>query len=343
MALSEFSLQYVPQKAVKGQALADFLAHHPSPYGFGDTDVEIGMVEARDNYWTMYFDGSSTSSSAGVGVVIQSPNHDRWYFSLKLDFDCTNNQAEYEALIIGLGLLHDLRVTRALILGDSELVINQLNGSFRCMSCTLAPYHMVASYLAESFAGITFEHVSRIHNTYADKLAQIASGAQLLGGKLGREIPVLRQLYPALVNQQILRRDDVIRTRVMSLPSLLDRQDTIEVCTVEATPYDWKKPIMRYLDNPNEKHSRKTRVHATNYVTYQNELYQKGEDGLLLLCLGPQEGARVISEVHEGVCGAHQSGRKMRCAKSTGQYKGSRLNRYIRSLNHGHLEDGPWT
>ncbi|KAM2597296.1 hypothetical protein TB2_041632 [Malus domestica] len=98
----------------------------------------------------------------------------------------------------------------------------------------------------------------------------------------------------------------------MSLPSLLDRQDTVEVCTVEATPDDWRKPIMQYLDNPNEKHSRKTRVHATNYVTYQNELYRKGEDGLLLLCLGPQEGARVISEVHEGVCGAHQSGRKMR-------------------------------
>ncbi|XP_070665269.1 uncharacterized protein [Malus domestica] len=287
MALSEFSLQYVPQKAVKGQKLVDFLAHHPSPYGFGDTDVEIGMVETRDNYWTMYFDGSSTSSSAGVGVIIQSPNHDRWYFSLKLDFDCTNNQAEYEGLIISLGLLHDLRATRALVLGDSELVINQLNGSFRCMSCTLAPYHMVANYLAESFDGITFEHISWIHNTDADELAQIASGAQLLGGKLGQEILVLRQLYPTLVNQQILRCDDVIRTQVMSLPSLLDRQDTIEVCTVEATPDDWRKPIMQYLDNPNGKHSRKTRVHATNYVTYQNELYRKGEDGLLLLCLGP--------------------------------------------------------
>ncbi|KAM2681554.1 hypothetical protein EV2_013197 [Malus domestica] len=81
MALSEFSLQYVPQKAIKGQALADFLAQHPSPYGFGGNDVEIGMVETRNNYWTTYFDGSSTSSSAGVGVVIQSPNHDRWYFS----------------------------------------------------------------------------------------------------------------------------------------------------------------------------------------------------------------------------------------------------------------------
>ncbi|XP_070679267.1 uncharacterized protein [Malus domestica] len=163
-------------KAVKGQALADFLAQHPSPYGFGGTDVEIGMVETCDNYWTMYFEGLSTSSSAGVGIVIQSPNHDRWYFSLKLNFECINNQAEYETLIIGLGILHDLQATRALIFGDSELVINQLNGSFRCMSCTLASYHMAASYLVESFNGITFEHISRIHNTDADELAQITSG-----------------------------------------------------------------------------------------------------------------------------------------------------------------------
>ncbi|XP_070672451.1 uncharacterized protein [Malus domestica] len=263
MALSEFSLQYVAQKAVKGQALADFLAQHPSPYGFGGNDVEIGM-------------------------------------------------AEYEALLVGLKILHNLRATRALVLGDSELVINQLNGSFRCMSCTLAPYHMVASYLAESFDGITFKHISRSHNTDANELAQIASDAQLLVGKLGREIQVLRLLYPALVNQQILRRDNVIRTRVMSLPSLLDRQDSIEICTAEVIPDDWRTPIMQYLDNPNGKHSRRARVHATNYVTYQNKLYRKGEDGLLLLCLGPQESARAITEVHEGVCGAHQSGRKMR-------------------------------
>ncbi|XP_008356976.1 uncharacterized protein [Malus domestica] len=181
MALSEFNLQYVPQKAAKCQALADFLAHHPLPYSFRGNDIKIGMVETRNNYWTMYFDGSSTSSSAGAGIVIQSPHHDRWYFSLKLDFDCTNNQAEYEALIIGLGILHDLRVTHALIFDDSELVINQLNGSFRCMSCTLAPYHMVVSCLAESFDGITFEHIFQIHNTDADEFAQIASGAQLLG------------------------------------------------------------------------------------------------------------------------------------------------------------------
>ncbi|KAM1013559.1 hypothetical protein ACFX2C_043670 [Malus domestica] len=158
------------------------------------------MVEARDNYWTMYFDGSSTSTSAGVGIVLQSPHQHRWFFSLKLDFDCTNNQAEYEALVIGLSVLHDLHAARVLVFGDSELVINQLNGTFRCMSCTLAPYHMMASYLAESFNCITFNHISHGRNTVADELAQITSGEQLLGGKSGPMIPVLRQSCPALVN-----------------------------------------------------------------------------------------------------------------------------------------------
>ena len=268
-------------------------------------------MEARDNFWTLYFDGSSTSPSVGVDIVIQSPNRLRWYFSLKLDFECTNNQAEYEALIIGLGVLHELRAPRVFVLDDSELVINQLNGTFCCTSCILAPYHMVSSYLAESFDDITFSHVSRDQNTVADELAQLASGAQLLGGEVGRMIPILHQLYPALVNQQVLHHDQVIRTRVMSLPSLLEREESTVVCTIETLPDDWRRPLMRYLDNPIGKHDRKTKVHATNYVIYQIGLYRKGEDGLLLLCLGPQEAVQAVAEVHEGICGAHQSGRKM--------------------------------
>ncbi|XP_050125678.1 uncharacterized protein LOC126602896 [Malus sylvestris] len=170
---------------------------------------------------------------------------------------------------------------------------------------------MVASYLAKSFDGITFQHISRRQNTIADELSQITSEAQLLGGKSGPMIPVLRQSYPALVNQQVIQHDQVIRTQVMSLPLLLEREDPVDVCAVEMLPNDWRMPIMQYLDDPRGKHDRKTRVHATNYVSYQNELYRKGEDELLLLCLGPQEAAQAITEVHEGICGAHQSGRKM--------------------------------
>ncbi|KAM1348415.1 hypothetical protein ACFX2F_002595 [Malus domestica] len=97
---------------------------------------------------------------------------------------------------------------------------------------------MVASYLAESFDGITFNHISLGRNTIPDELAQIASRAQLLGCKSGPMIPILRQSCPALVNQQVLQRDQVIRTRVMSLPSLLEQEDPVDVCAVETLPND---------------------------------------------------------------------------------------------------------
>ncbi|CAL8992965.1 unnamed protein product [Prunus brigantina] len=78
MALSEFTFQYVAQRSVKGQALADFLAHHPTQGQEETTEVEIGMARMEKNYWTMCFDGSSTESRSGAGVVIESPQGQRW-------------------------------------------------------------------------------------------------------------------------------------------------------------------------------------------------------------------------------------------------------------------------
>ncbi|CAL8989484.1 unnamed protein product [Prunus brigantina] len=50
MALSEFTFQYVAQRSVKGQALADFLAHHPTQGQEEETEVEIGMARMEKNY-----------------------------------------------------------------------------------------------------------------------------------------------------------------------------------------------------------------------------------------------------------------------------------------------------
>ncbi|CAL8992599.1 unnamed protein product [Prunus brigantina] len=141
MALSEFTFQYVAQKSVKGKALADFLAHHPAQGQEEELEVEIDMAHMKKNYWTMYFDGSSTEARSGAGVVIESAQGQRWQFAFQLDFRCTNNQAEYEALIIGLEILREMKATRVLVYGDSQLVINQLTGDYQCASenLTIAP------------------------------------------------------------------------------------------------------------------------------------------------------------------------------------------------------------
>ena len=72
----------------------------------------------------MYFDGSVEKVGVGAGVYIISPIMDFKYLSYKSTFECTNNIAEYEALLLGLHALKNLGAQRIRVLGDSELVIN---------------------------------------------------------------------------------------------------------------------------------------------------------------------------------------------------------------------------
>ena len=67
----------------------------------------------------MYFDGSVAKTGAGAGVYIISPIHDFKALSYKLMFECTNNVAEYEALLLGLHALKDLGAQKIRVLGDS--------------------------------------------------------------------------------------------------------------------------------------------------------------------------------------------------------------------------------
>ena len=123
LGLIEFNLIYFPQKSVKGQALADFLADHPIPDVFDEKEIEIPVCRVEIQPWIIKFDGSSIEKSAGAGVVITSPEGTKIALSFNLDFKCTNNQAEYEALIIGLQILQDLGAKEILVIGDSQLVL----------------------------------------------------------------------------------------------------------------------------------------------------------------------------------------------------------------------------
>ena len=61
--------------------------------------------------WKLYFDGSVCSSGQGVGIVYISPHSTIFEASCCLDYLCTNNEAEYEALLFGLEILIDAGIT----------------------------------------------------------------------------------------------------------------------------------------------------------------------------------------------------------------------------------------
>nr|KYP75499.1 Pro-Pol polyprotein [Cajanus cajan] len=75
---------------------------------------------------------------------------------------------------------------------------------------------------------------------------------------------------------------------------------------------DWRSKLIEYLQNPNMKVERKIKLQALNYVLLNNELYKKGFDGILFKCLGTHESYIAMAEIHEGICGAHQAGEKMK-------------------------------
>ena len=94
--LSEFDKQYCLQIAIKGQAVADFIAEFTQSKDKGEEDAA---------QWNIHTDGSFNRRVRGAKVVIQTPEGDKIECMIQLDFLTTNNKAEYEALVAGLDLV----------------------------------------------------------------------------------------------------------------------------------------------------------------------------------------------------------------------------------------------
>jgi hypothetical protein len=88
----------------------------------------------------------------------------------------------------------------------------------------------------------------------------------------------------------------------------------MEVCALgmDLADDDWRKEIVDYLVDPSRKVSRKLRYKAIKFVLLDDSLLYKSLDGVLLRCLGPGEAKKMMSEVHDGICGAHQSAYRMK-------------------------------
>nr|XP_016461674.1 PREDICTED: uncharacterized protein Mb2253c-like [Nicotiana tabacum] len=78
----------------------------------------------------MYFDGVAHRGRAGTGVVFVTSQGEVLPYSFMLTQLCSNNVAEYQALILGLEIDVEMKWLQLQVFGDSQLVINQLLGSY---------------------------------------------------------------------------------------------------------------------------------------------------------------------------------------------------------------------
>ncbi|XP_059635856.1 uncharacterized protein LOC132278044 [Cornus florida] len=249
--LSSFDIVYEPRTAIKGQVVADFLL---------ECDAE-DVVEDYNYSW-----------------------------SIRLEFNATNNEAEYEALIAGLKLAKELKIKNLIAYSDSQLVIRQVNGDYGAKDKTMEAYRTAVLREAKGFDQIRFIQLPREYNEDADRLACNASSS---GDTLARVIPV----------------------DILIQPSIFEELPNPTTQHVNVIPYEpsWINPIMAFIRNgalPERKdEARKIRSNAAKYAIVRDQLYRRSFSGPYLKCATPAEARQIMRTIHEGVCGNHSGGR----------------------------------
>ena len=298
LLLNQYEIIYTPAKAVKGQAVADFLADHPIP---ADWEISDDLPDEQVFFadvspaWMMFFDGSARKDGAGAGVVFVSPERHVLPYSFSLSELCSNNVAEYQALIMGLQMAVEMKISSLEVYGDSMLVINQLLTHYEVRKDDLIPYHQMATQLLERFDFVTLEHVPRKDNQMADALANLAATLALTKDEA--------------VNLPVCQRWVV----PLTLGASQEGVNVISVLSIDIN--DWRQPLIDYLEHgklpDDSRHRSEVRRRAPRFIYYKEILYRRSFEGLFLRCLAEEDASKAMEEAHSGICGAHQSGPKL--------------------------------
>jgi ribonuclease HI len=124
----------------------------------------------------MFFNGASSSEGVGARVVFISPSQEIISLSYKLQFETTNNVAEYEALVLGMRAAKKMGIREMAMFGDAELIIQQVRNVYRANHPRLKIYRNgVWDLIDNLFLAFNISFVPREDNASVDSLAVSAS------------------------------------------------------------------------------------------------------------------------------------------------------------------------
>ncbi|XP_071704639.1 uncharacterized protein [Rutidosis leptorrhynchoides] len=207
-----------------------------------------------------------------------NPNGEEHTYTLRFAFPISNNEVEYEALLSGLRIAEKMGIKALKVEVDSQLVANQLNGTFESRDLAMQKYLNLVEEMAKKFDSFSITQVPRSMNKKADALSKLAS---LTFSHFAKDV------WIEVVEQ---KSTDVVAAPVEEVNA-------------------WMNLIINYLKDGtlpvDSVAARKIRMKAPMYIIRDNVLYKKSFLGPLLHCVGLQEAEMVIREVREGTCGMH--------------------------------------
>jgi ribonuclease HI len=285
--LSGYHISFEPRIAIKLQVLADFIVDWTGP--------TQQQEEPPDKVWTIHCNGAWCHAGAGAAAIITSPTGIKHRYAARLSFAlesdrCTNNIAEYKAVILGLRKLRALGVTTCIVKTDSKIVAGQVKKEYSAKDPALMQYFTAVRSLERQFKGFTLQHVDRARNEEADALAKAAAR-----GEFYHVIGT-----PAVRNPEGLQvTNDAEGHRIVNL----------------IMTEDWRAPITRFLQgyyHPSDVNEAKRLKHRSwDFVLVRGQLYKKGISQPMLKCVIETEGIQILHEVHSGTCGSHSGPRAL--------------------------------
>ena len=110
-----------------------------------------------------------------MGLVVVSPERIIIEKSLRLGFSAANNEAEYEALLMGMTMVQKMGGRTVEIYSDSRLVVSQVKGELEARDVRIQDYLNQVRHLQSMFEFFSLQQISRSKNTHADSLSTLAT------------------------------------------------------------------------------------------------------------------------------------------------------------------------
>nr|GEW04776.1 reverse transcriptase domain-containing protein [Tanacetum cinerariifolium] len=161
-----------PRVSVKGKILADFIVERLEEES---SDTLMEAEEELPAPWILFTDGSSCVDGSRARMILTNLEGMEFTYALWFQFDATNNEAEYEALIAGLQIAKQMGVKNLQANVDSRLVANQENGTYVAKEKDMIKYLQKVKALTSTFREFSIKQVPRSENKKADVLSKISS------------------------------------------------------------------------------------------------------------------------------------------------------------------------
>ncbi|XP_074297058.1 uncharacterized protein LOC141627733 [Silene latifolia] len=238
--LSGDDLQFEPRTRIKSQALADIVSNFcPATR----VEAEKGMLtlpgDQESGVWTLYIDGASNARGAGVGLVLRSPKGDMMVQVVRCEFKATNNEAEYEALILEMQMAQGLKVRNLRVYSDSLFVVNNVNNEYVARDSKMIAYLKIDTEQKLKFRSFKITQVPRDQNVEADALATL--GATFQPTELST-IPITHVLTPAIQKElEQSQQGEATRVQHMNRIGILASDEN------KNADSDWRKPYIEWL------------------------------------------------------------------------------------------------